>query len=146
MAAVAGGAASGSPDRRSACEAATGVDGGRIVCLGSLPSSHARVVLKSRNGSSERGIALVTHGFHETKVVIRLTGAPSGVGQPARIRRGGCLGKTLVSLGNVVNGRRLAKVAPIPHVSGFAIVVHASTTDGAEIVACGVVPRHHRRR
>jgi hypothetical protein len=141
VAALLTGAASGSPARSTQCEVATGAD---WVCIGTLPSSRAKVVLKSRNGSSERGLARVTFGFHQTKVVIRLSGAPSGVSQPAQILRGGCSGRVLARLGSVVNGRSLAKVKPLKHLSGLAIAVHASTAEGAPVVACGVIPRHHR--
>jgi hypothetical protein len=111
------------------------------VCLGTLPSSHTRVVMKSRNGSSERGVAGVTLGFHETKVAFRLTGAPAGVRQSVRVLRGGCGGKVLLHLGSIVNGRGVTRANPIQHLSGYAIVVHETTANGARIVACGVVPR-----
>jgi len=145
VAAVLTSAASGSSSSRNECEAAARVAGGEWVCVGTVPSSQRRVVLKSRNGSSERGVARVTFGLHQTKVVIRLSGAPSGVRQPALIRKGGCLGRILTRLGNIANGTTLAQVKPLLHRSGLAIVVHASTAKGAEVVACGVIPRHHKR-
>jgi hypothetical protein len=135
--------ASAAPSRGSKCEVAGRTDGGQTVCIGTLPASRSTVTLKSQNGSSEHGVAVVTFGFHQTKVVITLSGAPAGVRQPARIRRGGCLGPSVSSLGNVVNGKRSAKVGPLPHVSGYSIVVHASTAPGAAIVACGVIPPYH---
>jgi hypothetical protein len=116
------------------------------VCLGTLPSSHKRVVLKSLNGSSERGIASVTLGFHETKVVFRLRGAPLGVRQTVRLLKGGCNGKLLTQLGTIVDGKGVARANPISHLSGYAIAVHASTASGATIVACGVVPRYVPKR
>jgi hypothetical protein len=140
------GAAMASPARGNGCEALTGTDGGQTVCIGTLPSSRSKVVLKSQNGSGEHGVAVVTFGFHETKVVITLNGAPAGVGQPARIRRGGCFGPTVSSLGNIVNGKHSVKIGPLPHVSGYSIVVHSSTAPGAGIVACGVIPPHHKSR
>jgi hypothetical protein len=144
VAAVAGVAASASPDRWTQCEAATGVDRGQVNCLGTLPPSHRRVVLRSRNGSSERGVAFVTFGHHQTKVTISLIGAPPGVRQPAHISKGGCLGRIVARLGSVVSGKRLTKVAPLAHFSGLAVVIHASTAEGAAVVECGVIPRHHR--
>jgi hypothetical protein len=111
--------------------------------VGTLPSSRARVVLKSRNGSGEHGVARVTFGLHQTKVVIQLSGAPSGVTQPAQILRGGCSGRVMARLGNVANGRSVAKVKPLKHLSGLAIAVHASNAEGALLVACGVIPRRH---
>jgi hypothetical protein len=134
--------ATASPERGKECEAATRTDGGQTVCIGTLPSSRSKVVLKGWKGSGEHGVAVVTFGFHETKVVITLNGAPTGVGQPARIRRGGCFGPTVSSLGNVVNGKHSVRVGPLPHVAGYSIVVHASTVPGAALVACGIIPAH----
>ena len=116
------------------------------VCLGTLPSSHARIVLKSRNGSSERGVARMTLGFHETQVVFRLSGAPEGVRQTVNVLRGGCGGKVLVRLGSILNGKGVAHGDPIKHLSGYALVVHETTAAGARIVACGVVPRSVPKR
>ena len=132
--------ATGASSRSGECEVA-----GR-VCLGTLPTSHAHVVLTSRNGSSERGIARVTLGFHETQVVFRLKGAPAGVRQAVNVLRGGCGGKLLVRLGSIVDGKGTARGNPIEHLSGYAVVVHEGTGDGARIVACGVVPRYLPRR
>jgi hypothetical protein len=124
--------AAGAPARTHDCEAVGD------VCLGTLPASHKRVVLTSRNGSAERGIASVTLGLHQTKVVFRLTGAPAGVRQTVRVVRGGCAGEVLLHLGSIVDGRGVKLANPMSHLSGFAIVVHASTAAGATIVACGV--------
>jgi hypothetical protein len=129
-------ATGGAPARTGECEAA-----GK-VCLGTLPSSHARVVLRSRNGSSERGVAVITLGLHETKVVFRLAGAPQGVRQTVNVVRGTCGGKLLARLGSIVDGKGVAHGNPINHLSGYAIAVHGSTAGGAQIVACGVVPRY----
>ncbi len=136
---VLAGTASAAPLRGDGCESVS------LVCVGTLPTSHARVLLRSRNGSSEQGVAFVKLGIHDTEVVIRLKGAPAGVRQPAHIRLGGCNGKLFAPLGNVVGGRRTATVEPLAHTTGFAIVVRASTEKGAPVVACGVVPRHHPR-
>jgi hypothetical protein len=127
-------AAAHAPARSNECEAV-----GR-VCLGTLPSSHTRVALKSRNGSGERGIAGITLGFHETKVVFRLSGAPRGVRQAVNIFRGGCSGRILRRLGSIVNGAGVARADPMNHLSGYAVAVHESTAPGARIVACGAVP------
>jgi hypothetical protein len=137
---AAGVIAAGAPARSGECEAA-----GK-VCLGTLPSSHARVVLKSRNGSSEQGLARITLGFHQTQVVFILSGAPGGVRQTVNLLRGGCGGKVLLRLGSILNGKGVARADPIEHLSGYAIVVHESTAGGARIVACGVVPRYVPKR
>jgi hypothetical protein len=133
-------AAVGAQARSSECEAVG------TVCLGTLPSSHTRVVLKSRNGSSERGIAGVTLGLHETKVVFRLHGAPRGVRQNVNILRGGCGGKVLRRLGSIVDGQGVTRADPMQHLSGYAVVVHETTTARARIVACGVVPKYVPKR
>jgi hypothetical protein len=132
-------AAGGAPASVGDCDAV----GPRVVCIGTLPSSHSTVALKPFHGSGQHGVAEVTFGLHETQVVISLQGAPAGVAQPARIRRGGCFGTSGIDLGAVVGGRRTARVDPLPHVSGYSIVIYASATMRA-IVACGVIPTHHR--
>jgi hypothetical protein len=139
-AAVAAVVTASAPARGHECEAAG------TVCLGTLPSSHARIVLKSRNGSSERGVARMTLGFHETQVVFRLSGAPEGVRQTVNVLRGGCGGNVLVRLGSILNGKGVARGDPIKHLSGYALVVHETTAAGARIVACGVVPRYVPKR
>jgi hypothetical protein len=139
---VPAGAASASPAGADECEAF----GPQTVCVGTLPASQSKVVLKGWNGSGERGVAVVTFGFHETRVVITLRGAPAGSAQPARIRRGGCFGPTVARLGTVVNGRNSAKAGPLPHVAGYSLVVHASSAPGAALVACGVIPPHSKSR
>jgi hypothetical protein len=142
---LAAGVARGAPFRGTDCEAEPGPDSGQINCVGTLPSSHSTVALKEFHGSGEHGLAAVIFGLHETKVDITLKGAPAGVAQPARIRRGGCFGTSGLSLGSVVGGRHTAKVDPLPHVSGYSIVIYASATRRA-IVACGVIPPHHHAR
>jgi hypothetical protein len=140
VAAAAAAMAAGASAHNGECEAA-----GR-VCLGTLPSSHAHVVLNSQNGSSERGVARITLGFHETQVVFRLKGAPAGIRQAVNVLKGGCGGKLLVRLGSIVGGKGIARGNPIEHLSGYAIVVHETTAGGARIVACGVVPNYVPRR
>ena len=141
--------AAGAPARSGECEAA-----GK-VCLGTLPSSHARVVLRSRNGSREQGVARITLGLHQTQVDFSLSGAPGGVRQTVNLLRGGCGGKVrlrtrarlrLLRLGSILNGKGVARGDPIEHLSGYAIVVHETTAGGARIVACGVVPRYVPKR
>jgi hypothetical protein len=140
-AAVAAGAtAAGATARSGECEAAG------TVCVGALPASHQRVVLKSRNGSGEHGTAAVTLGLHETKVVFRLSGGPRGVRQTVRLLTGGCSGKLLTRLGSIVDGRGVSRGNAISRLSGFAIVVHETTAAGAAVAACGVVPRYVPKR
>ena len=116
--------AAGAPARSGECEAA-----GK-VCLGTLPSSHARVVLRSRNGSSEQGVARITLGFHQTQVDFSLSGAPGGVRQTVNLLRGGCGGKVLLRLGSILNGKGVARGGP----------------DRASLGIRDRRPRDHRRR
>lgn len=132
-------AAAHAPARTTACEAVGN------VCLGTLPSSHTRVALKSRNGSGEHGIAGVTLGFQETKVVFRLSGAPRGVRQDVNILHGGCSGKVLRRLGSIVNGTGIARATPMNHLSGYAVAVHETTAADAPIVACASYRRSSPR-
>lgn len=148
VAAVAAGAAAlagAAPGRPDDCEAAARGGGGAVVCVGTIPAARSRVVLRSQNGSSEHGVAWVTFGLNETKVVIRLTGAPSGVRQPAHLQTGRCTGPrgAVYPLGTVLDGRRTARIAPLPRYSGFTIAVRESTLAPGTIVACGVIPRRH---
>jgi hypothetical protein len=133
-------AAAGTPARSHDCLVAGN------VCLGSLPPSHTRVTLKSLNGSGERGVAAVTLGLHQTKVVFRLTGAPAGVRQTVNLLKGGCGGRVLLRLGTIVNGRGVVRANSISRLSGFAIAVHASSGTGAAIAACAVVRAHRLPR
>lgn len=137
---VAAGSAAAAPAHSGECEVAD------TVCLGSLPPSFKRVVLTGRNGSAERGVAGITLGLHETKVVFRLSGAPRGVRQAVQILEGGCGGKVLRRLGTIVDGKGVARANPMSHLSGFAIAVHATNDTGAAIVACGVVPQYVPKR
>jgi hypothetical protein len=104
------------------------------------------VTLKSLNGSGERGVAAVTLGLHQTKVVFRLTGAPAGVRQTVNLLKGGCGGRVLLRLGTIVNGRGVVRANSISRLSGFAIAVHASSGTGAAIAACAVVRAHRLPR
>jgi hypothetical protein len=131
-------------ERQGACVAVARGDRGAIVCIGAPPNM-ARVVLRSRNGSAQRGLAVITFGLHQTKVVIRLRGAPQGVGQPAYLYEGSCrgAGKAVAFLGLVRNGRRVALADPVPHVSGYSVKIRESTAAGARVIACGEVLHGH---
>jgi hypothetical protein len=143
IAAAAASAASGASGRHAECESAAQASGPTNVCYGTIPPVRTRVVLTSRNGSHEHGVAWIKFGLHETSVVIRLKGAPAGVSLPAHLRVGGCWGGGVVySLGNVVNGRRVARIDSVPGFAGFSIVIRASIpAERAAVVACGVIPR-----
>jgi hypothetical protein len=138
VAVVAAGAGA-SPDRAGECNA---VAHGANVCYGTLPPLRRQVMLTSRNGARDHGVASITFGIHDTLVSLKLKGAPKGVRRTAFIRLGGCWGRSVAfPLGNVTHGRRVVRVGIMPRDTGVAIVVrtlHAATA-GA-VVACGVIP------
>jgi hypothetical protein len=143
--AAAAGTAKGGARSTDSC-LVSGGGGGDNVCIGSIPVSKFRVVLKSTNGSRERGVAWIEFGLHETRVVIRMSGAPREVSQPAHLHAGACGSdrKVVASLGSVRNGRGVASVDPLSVSSRrYAIDIHESTVTGATIVACGSVPNGH---
>jgi hypothetical protein len=143
IAAAAASTASGSSGRHSECEAVAQGVGAANVCYGALPPVRARVVLRSRNSLHVHGVAWITFGLHETRVVIRLRGVPKGFSGPAHLRVGGCWGRGVeYGLGNVVRGRRTASIDPVARVTGISIVVGAARPTGrAAVVACGMIPR-----
>jgi hypothetical protein len=111
------------------------------VCFGTLPSFKTRIALTARGGSDEHGVASITFGLHETVVAIRLRGPATGRGRAAFLRLGGCWGRSvLFALGRVVHGERVARVGPVPRVTGISVVVRTHTRDGDAVVACGAIP------
>jgi hypothetical protein len=108
-------------------------------CYGTLPPVQAKILLRSRNDSGERGVASITFGLHQTRVVIRLTGAPKDVRQQAHLHGGGCRGEgpLVYDLGPVVNGRRDVKRDEVPKITRYSVDIHASTAKSAVVVACG---------
>jgi hypothetical protein len=145
LAAAATGAAQGSVGPANGCLAASGGGRGENLCIGALPVSHFRIALGSRNGSRVRGVAEIEFGLHETRVLIRVSGAPAGVVQAVHLHAGTCgrKGKLLASLGRLRSGRRAVSVDPLPVSAGrYAIDIHETTAAGAAVVACGSVPSH----
>ena len=101
------------------------------------------VDLSAQNASGESGTATLTPQGDKTQVMIKLTGAPAGVQQPAHIHDGSCANldpKPRVPLQNLVGGTSTTtvdmKLADIMG-KGGAINVHKSTSDLKTYVACG---------
>jgi len=101
------------------------------------------VNLSAQNGSGESGTATLTPQGDKTQVVIKLTGAPDGVQQPAHIHDGSCAKldpKPRVPLQNVVGGNSTTtldmKLGDVMG-KGGAINVHKSAADVKTYVACG---------
>ncbi|MDO8600386.1 MAG: cupredoxin domain-containing protein [bacterium] len=110
---------------------------------GLMMKSPITVTLGAQNNSGESGSALLEDLNGKTKVSIRLSGAPSGVPQPAHIHLGACPapGAVKYPLSNVSNGNsetmleisleNLLKELPL------AINVHKSAAEAGVYVACG---------
>ncbi len=105
------------------------------------------VTLKEENKSGESGTATLTELNGKVNVVLSLTGAPSGVAQPAHIHVGACPGVGVVKypLTNVMDG---ASNTTLPDGVTFdsilaglplAINVHKSATAMGVYVACGPI-------
>jgi predicted small lipoprotein YifL len=112
---------------------------GASRCYGTLPPVRTTLVLASRNRSGQRGVAQITFGIHQTKVVLKLRGAASGARQAAHLHSGACgaKGPVIFDLGDVVNGRRTVTLDPFTKkIKYFSVDVHASGDDSA-VAACG---------
>ncbi len=104
------------------------------------------VPLGELNHSGESGTAVITDEFdHGTRIVLQLTGAPSGT-QPAHIHLGTCdnvAPKPSFPLKNVVNGRSDTLLSvPFDEIrkGAYLINIHTSPTRLEPYVSCGVIP------
>lgn len=101
------------------------------------------VELKDVNGSGESGTALLREVDGQISVIITLTGAPTGVAQPAHIHVGSCPnpGDVKYPLTSLVNGKSVTTVnttfAQLTQQLPLAINVHKSQTDIKTYVSCG---------
>jgi len=111
----------------------------------STPVTTLQVKLSEQNKSGQSGQAVITQtGTSTVKVVLNLTGKPSGTPQPAHIHVGACPnpGAVKYPLTNVGNG---ASQTEIPNVTleqlvselPLAINVHKSAAEASVYVACG---------
>jgi hypothetical protein len=136
------GAAHASRAYRTECQGVARVNRHAYVCIGTIPTQRTMVALNGRNGFHDRGTAWITFGIHETDVVVRLSRPIKSMKPSAFLRVGGCWGKASFSLGRVIDGRRLARIGPLPRVTGVSVVIRAHTTPTRNaVVACGVIPR-----
>ncbi len=109
-----------------------------------IPST-LQIKLDELNGSGQSGQAIITEtGTSTLKVIVNLTGKPSGVAQPAHIHLGSCPtpGAVKYPLTNVDKGASQTEIqnltmaellAGVP----LAINVHKSGADIKTYVACG---------
>ncbi len=109
------------------------------------PSANSQVTvnLTKQNNSTESGTATLSEVGGKVKVTLKLTGAPSGVTQPAHIHVGKCpdVGAVKYPLTSPVNGMSetildvtLAKLkSELP----LGINVHKSVAEAKVYVSCG---------
>ncbi len=103
------------------------------------------IKLNEQNNSGQSGQAVITQvGSSTVKVIVNLTGKPSGVPQPAHIHLGSCPnpGAVKYPLTNVGNGASQTEIQglTLQQLLGerpLAINVHKSTTEASVYVACG---------
>lgn len=109
-----------------------------------IPST-LQIKLNELNGSGQSGQAIITQtGTSTLKVIVNLTGKPSGVAQPAHIHLGSCPtpGTVTYPLTNVDKGASQTEIKNLTMeqlLAGLplAINVHKSGADTATYVACG---------
>lgn len=99
--------------------------------------------MSEQNNSGEFGTATLTEENDKVKVVLKMTGAPAGVTQPAHIHIGSCpeVGAVKYPLTSPVNGLSETTLdvtldqlkAAMP----LAINVHKSVPEGSVYVSCG---------
>lgn len=104
--------------------------------------------LSPQNKSGESGTATLTkQSDTQTKVVLSVTGAPSGVSQPVHIHRGSCAKldpKPAFPLSPLVNGKSETVVnASLDELGkgGYAINGHKSAQEVSTYVFCGDVKK-----
>jgi hypothetical protein len=123
--------------------------GGGMMMM--APMHQTTIQLKALNGSGESGTAVLKDtAAHGVSVAIKVTGAPTGVPQPAHIHKGTCAKldpKPEFPLSNVVNGMSntvvpntsVAKLMATPN----AINIHKSAKELKTYVACGDIAKAH---
>lgn len=131
------------PMRQSADQQGAYAPGTTTQPAPATPARTITITLSSQNNSGESGTATLTDVNGKTGVVLALTGAPSGVTQPAHIHTGSCaaIGGVVYPLTFPVNGKsettlnvtidELLKKLPL------ALNVHKSAAEANVYVACG---------
>ena len=111
-----------------------------------LAADSATAKLAPQNNSAESGTATLTKaGNNQTKVVLDVQGAPSGVSQPVHIHKGTCDKldpKPAYPLSPVVNGKSETMVnASLDSLEkgGYAINGHKSAQEASTYVFCGPI-------
>ena len=126
-----------------------------LVLVGVLAVVGARVAdaaepitvqLTPQNNSGESGNAVLTDAGPKTKVVVTITGAPAGVGQPLHVHKGTCAQldpKPAYGLTTLTNGKSETMIdVPIGDLrQGYAINGHKSAQEASTYVFCGNIPR-----
>ena len=109
--------------------------------------ARAVVPIADKGNFGQTGQAILTAQGDKTEVVINITAAAPGVGQPAIIHERDCSGSApgpaKARLTNVVDGKSTTVVdVPLATLQSapFSLWVHKSTSEAGIFVACGVVP------
>ena len=113
----------------------------------SAAPAKAVVSIADKSSSGQTGQATLTAQGDKTEVVINITAAAPGVGQPAIIHERDCTapapGPAKARLTNVVDGKSTTVVdVPLATLQSapFSLWVHKSTSEAGIFVACGVIP------
>jgi predicted RNase H-like HicB family nuclease len=103
------------------------------------------VKLGEQNNSGEAGTAVLKEENGKTKVMLRLSGAPEGITQPAHIHTGSCaaIGSVKWPLTFPVNGKSDTTLdlalAQLSTEMPLAINVHKSVSEAGVYVSCGEI-------
>ena len=100
------------------------------------------VQLGPLNSSGESGTAVLSEDGTKTKVVVTITGAPAGVGQPLHVHKGTCAQidpKPAFGLTTLTDGKSTTTIdVPIGDLrKGYAINGHKSAQEANTYVFCG---------
>ena len=100
------------------------------------------VQLTPLNNSGESGTAVLTDAGPKTKVVVTITGAPAGVGQPLHVHKGTCVQlnpQPAYGLTTLIDGKSETMIdVPIGDLrNGYAINGHKSAQEANTYVFCG---------
>jgi hypothetical protein len=105
------------------------------------------VQLSAQNNSGESGTATLMAMGNQTKVIVKLTGAPMDIAQPAHIHKGTCANldpNPTYPLTDIKGGASETVVdASLASLmtGNFSINVHKSMQEISTYVACGTIPK-----
>lgn len=109
----------------------------------SATMSDITVTLAEQNDSGESGVATLSEAEGKVKVILKLTGAPAGITQPAHIHMGKCpeVGAVKYPLTSPVDGMSETmldvSIDKLRSELPLGINVHKSTTASTVYVSCG---------